>query len=65
MKDPKRRTGFAGAGELVLHAKAAMRHLDEVCNASAQGDKAAARKALRRAISELDVARAMFRAGAE
>jgi hypothetical protein len=65
MMDAKRRPGFAGAAELVFHAEAAMRYLKELCDASANGDKAAARKALRRAIGELEVARAMFRTGAE
>ena len=65
MNDTKRRSGFAGAGDLVVHAEVATRYLKDLCSASARGDKAAARAALRRAISELEVARAMLRTGGE
>ena len=65
MIDKKRRPTFAGAADLVAHAKAAARHLEDLCAACTNGDKAAARAALRQAISELEVARAMLRAGLE
>jgi hypothetical protein len=65
MNDTKRRSGFAGAADLVAHAEVATRYLKDLCSACASGDKAAARAALRRAISELEVARAMLRTGGE
>ena len=65
MNDTKRRSGFAGSADLVAHAEVATRFLKDLCSACANGDKAAARAALRRAISELEVARAMFRTGGE
>jgi hypothetical protein len=61
--DKKGRRSFSGAADLVAHAEAATRYLKELCAACAIGDKAAARSALRRAISELEVARAMLRTG--
>jgi len=61
--DKKRRSSFAGAAELVVHAEAAGRYLKELSAACANGDKAAARAALRQAISELETARAMLRTG--
>jgi hypothetical protein len=63
--DTKRRSSFAGAAELAEHAEAASRYLKELSTACANGDKAVARKALRRAICELEVARAMLRTGLE
>jgi len=56
---------FAGAADLVAHAEVATRYLKDLRSACASGDKASARAALRRAISELEVARAMLRTGAE
>ena len=61
--DKKRRPSFAGAADLVAHAEAASRYLKELRTACANGDKAAARATLRRAISELETARAMLRTG--
>ena len=65
MSDPKRQHSFAGATELLAHAEAASRHLKELRAACANGDKATARVMLRRAIGELEVARAMLRTGLE
>lgn len=65
MTDTKNGRSFAGAAELVMHAEAATQYVKDLCAACANGDKLAARKALRRAISELEVARAMLRTGAE
>jgi hypothetical protein len=55
MMAPKRRSSFAGAAELVAHAEAPTHYLKELYAASANGDKAAARR--RQAIRELEVAR--------
>ena len=63
--DTKRRSSFTGAAELVAHAEAATDYLKELCAACKYGDKTAARKALRGAISELEVARALLRIGLE
>ncbi|MEH2535394.1 DNA-binding GntR family transcriptional regulator [Bradyrhizobium sp. AZCC 1588] len=63
--DTKRRSSFAGAAELVAHAESAADHLKELSAACENGDKTAARKALRAAISELEVARALLRIGLE
>jgi DNA-binding GntR family transcriptional regulator len=65
MMDTKRRRSFTGAAELVAHAEAATDYLKELCAACENGDKTAARKALRGAISELEVARALLRIGLE
>ena len=65
MIDKTRRPTFAGAADLVAHAKAGARHLEDLCGACTNGDKAAARTALRQAISELEVARAMLQTGLE
>ena len=62
MMATKRRSRFAGAAELVAHAEAATHYLKELYAASANGDKAAA---LRQAISELEVARALLQMGLE
>ncbi|NLS67871.1 hypothetical protein BSN85_12250 [Bradyrhizobium brasilense] len=61
--DSKRGSSFAGAADLVAHADTARRHLAELSAACANGDKSAARRALRQAISELELARAMLRIG--
>jgi hypothetical protein len=65
MKDPKRRRSFAGAAEVAAHVETAARYLKELTAACANGDKDLARTTLRRAISELQVARAMLRIGLE
>ena len=65
MKDPKRRRSFAGAAEVAAHVETAARYLKELTAACANGDKDHARTTLRRAISELQVARAMLRIGLE
>jgi DNA-binding FadR family transcriptional regulator len=65
MTDTKHRSSFAGAAELVTQAEVATLHLRALRAACENGDKLAARKALRQAISELEVARAMFRTGVE
>lgn len=61
----KREHSFAGAMDLVLHAGAANDHLKKLCAACANGDKPAARRCLREAISELEIARALLRTGLE
>jgi hypothetical protein len=63
--DKKRQPSFAGAADLIEHAVVASKYLKEMSTACANGDKAAARAALRRAISELETARAMLRTGIE
>jgi hypothetical protein len=63
--DAKSRSTFAGAADLVAHAEAAVDYINELRKACANDDKAAARRALRRAISELELARAMLRTGIE
>jgi DNA-binding GntR family transcriptional regulator len=65
MTDAKHRQSFAGATELVAHAQAATKHLEQLCAACANGDKEVAKKALRQAIGELELARAMLRTGAD
>ncbi|WGR95109.1 MULTISPECIES: hypothetical protein [unclassified Bradyrhizobium] len=59
----KHERSFEEAADLVLHAEAANRYLNELCAACADGDKSAARRYLREAISELDIARALLRTG--
>ena len=61
----KRESSFSGAAELVVHAEAASNYLKEVYAACVNGDKSAARRSLRRAISELETARALLRTGLE
>jgi hypothetical protein len=56
---------FAGAAELAQHAVNASNYLKQVCAACAAGDKAAAQRALRQAMSELETARAGLRIGSE
>jgi hypothetical protein len=63
MTDTKREPIFAGARDIVVHAEVAAKYLEEVTSACANGDKGAARRALRQAISELELARAMLRTG--
>jgi hypothetical protein len=65
MMDTKHQRSFAGAAELVTHAETATLYIRDLRAACENGDKLAARKALRQAISELEVARSMFRTGAE
>ncbi|MGY8706098.1 hypothetical protein RAD16_10195 [Bradyrhizobium sp. 18BD] len=57
--------GFAGAADIVTHAETAVQHLKELSVACANCDKRAARRALRQAIGELELARAMLRTGIE
>ncbi|WP_024507559.1 hypothetical protein [Bradyrhizobium sp. ARR65] len=61
--DAKRGSSFAGAADVVAHAEAAAQYLKELRLACANGDKSAARRALRQAINELELARAMLRTG--
>ena len=63
--DNKRGSSFAGAADLVAHADTARQHLAELSLACTNGDKSAARTALRKAISELELARAMLRIGTD
>ncbi len=63
--DRKRKTPFAGAADVLAHSEAAAYHLVAVRAACAKGDKMAARRALRQAIAELELARAMLRIGIE
>jgi hypothetical protein len=65
MMNERRERGFAGAADLVLHAKVATDHLREMYAACANDDKSAARTSLRRAMSELEIARALLRTGLE
>ena len=59
--DKKRKSTFAGAADLVAHAEAAAQYLKELHSACANGDKSEARRALRQAMGELELARAMLR----
>jgi hypothetical protein len=61
----KSERSFASAADLVLHAEAAADYIKVVCAACADGDKLAARRSLRRAVSELEIARAQLRMGLE
>lgn len=61
--DTKRKSSFAGAADVVAHAETAAQHIKELKVACANGDKNAARRSLRQAISELELARAMVRTG--
>lgn len=61
--DTKRKTSFGGAADLVAQAEAAAEYLKELKIACANGDKRAARRSLRQAISELELARALLRTG--
>lgn len=61
--DTKRKSSFTGAADVVAHAKIAVQHIEELKVACANGDKSAARRLLRQAISELELARAMVRTG--
>lgn len=61
--DTKRKSSFAGAVDVVAHAEIAAQHIKELKVACANGDKEAARRWLRQAISELELARAMVRTG--
>lgn len=56
--DPKRRSSFAGAADLVAHADTARRHLAELSAACANGDKSAARRhCARQSVSSSSLAR--------
>jgi DNA-binding FadR family transcriptional regulator len=63
MKSKKERHSFRGAAELAEHAVRASSYLKEVYAACEGGDKAAARRALRQAIIELETARVGLRVG--
>jgi ribosomal protein S20 len=63
MKQPKTYHSFEGAADLAQHAARASNYLKEVCTACAAGDRTAAQRALRQAISELETARAGLRLG--
>ena len=63
MKQTKAYRNFEGAEDLAQHATTASNYLKEVCAACASGDRAAAQRALRQAISELETARAGLRQG--
>jgi DNA-binding FadR family transcriptional regulator len=65
MTDAKHRRSFAGATEIIEHAQAATKHLKQLYAACASGDKEVAKKALRQAIGELELARTMLRTGAD
>ena len=58
MTSPKERRRFHGAAELAHDSARAGEYLEQVCAACEAGDKAAARRALRQAINELETARA-------
>ena len=63
MIDKKRRPTFAGAADLVAHAKAAARHLEDLC---AQLARVATRvRHQQRCARRFEVARAMLRTGLE
>lgn len=61
--DTKQKGSFAGAADVVAHAETAVQHIKDLKTACANGDKSAARRSLRQAISELELARAMVRTG--
>ena len=63
MMGTKRKSGFAGAADVIAHAETAAQRIKELKMACANGDKSAARRSLRQAISELELARAMVRTG--
>jgi len=63
MKQTKAYRSFEGAADLAQHATTASNYLKEVCAACAAGDRTAAQRALRQAISELETARAGLRQG--
>jgi DNA-binding GntR family transcriptional regulator len=56
---------FRGAAQLAYDSERAGGYLKEVCSACEAGDKAAARRALRQAINELETARAGLGIGME
>jgi len=59
------RRSFREATELAAHALRASDYLKEVCVACEAGDKLAAQRALRKAIVELETARAGLQVGTE
>jgi hypothetical protein len=63
MKHTKAYRSFEGATALAQHSVRAKKYLEEVCAACEVGDRAAAQRALRQAISELETARAGLRPG--
>jgi ribosomal protein S20 len=58
MTSANERRSFHGAAELVRDSARATGYLKKVCAACEVGDKAAARRALRQAINELETAHA-------
>jgi hypothetical protein len=65
MTKEERERRFAGAEDIVIHAEMAIGELKELRIACANGDKLAARLSLRKAMSELEVALGLLRAGLE
>jgi hypothetical protein len=63
MKHTKAHRSFEGAPDVAQHAVKAIKYLQEVCTACAAGDRAAAQRALHKAMSELETARACLRPG--
>jgi DNA-binding FadR family transcriptional regulator len=63
MKHTKAHRNFEGATALAQHAARAKKYLQELCEACEAGDRVAAQRALRQAISELETARAGLRPG--
>ena len=63
MTPTKEFCSFRGATELAHDCAQAGKYLKEVCAACEAGDKAAARRALRLAINELETARAGLQIG--
>jgi len=65
MAAKKERHGFLGAAELASDSARVGKYLEQVCAACEAGDKAAAQRALRLAINELETARVGLRIGME
>jgi len=65
MKAKKGRRSFRGAAELAEHAARGISYLKEVCAACETGDKAAAQRALRQAMNELETGRGGLQVGME
>jgi hypothetical protein len=60
MTKEERERCLSGAEDIVIHAEMAIGDLKELRTACASGDKVAARLSLRKAISELEVARGLL-----
>jgi methylaspartate ammonia-lyase len=63
MKHQLERGNFSGAADLAELAARANGYLFEICAACKAGDKMAAVRALRKAVNELEIARAGVRIG--